>query len=110
MFAARQQARRLLSEKFETYQELIEERLQGKPSLEMQAQLRKIVSENLEAARVGQAVAAMDLLKVRYLVFLLDHANPEESRRLISRLEEVTGQKLGANPGAWREWANRNLK
>lgn len=110
-FAARQQSRRLLSQKFETYQDLIEERLQGKPSLEIQAQLKKIVAENLEAARVGQAVAAMELLKDgRYLVSLLDHANAEESRHIVGRLEEITGQKLGMNPAAWREWANRGPK
>lgn len=110
-FAARQRARRLLSEKFETYQDLIEERLQGKPSLEMQAQLKKIVTENMGAARVGQAVAAMGLLiDARYLVALLDHATPEECQRIANRLEEVTGQKLGQNPAAWREWAKQNPK
>lgn len=68
-FAARQKARRLLSEKFEAYQDLVAERLENNPSLELRTQLKKIVSENLATARVGQAVAAMELLKdVRYLV------------------------------------------
>jgi hypothetical protein len=69
------------------------------------------MAENAEAARFGHAVTAMELLKdVRYLVALLDHANQEEAGRLFGRLEEVTGQKLGANPAAWREWVNKGLK
>lgn len=109
-FAARQKARRMLSEKFEAYQDLIAERLENNPSLELRTQLKKIVSENLATARVGQAVAAMELLKdVRYLISLMDKSTPEEAQRIASRLEALTGQKLGTDPVAWLEWAQRNL-
>jgi hypothetical protein len=111
-FAVRERASRLLSKGFEVYKDLIRERLQDPAtSLETRNRLQKVVSAHADAERVGQVVAAFDLTRdARYLVSLLDHVDAAESPRLIRHLEQVTGQKLGPDPAAWKEWAKKALK
>jgi hypothetical protein len=110
-FATREKAGQRLSEKFALYEDLIRQKLQGKPSLELQRRLDKIIAEHADAPRVGQTVAALDLLQdTRYLVMLLDGAPADDATRLAGQLGKVTGQKLGTDPTAWKEWVKKNGK
>jgi hypothetical protein len=110
-FAVREKASQRLSERFLVYENQIRQKLQDKPSLELQRRLEKILQEHRYAPRVHQTVATLDLLHdAAYLVSLLDGAKAEDGARLVAELEKITGQKLGTDPAAWKEWVRRNLK
>jgi hypothetical protein len=108
-FAVRNNASQLLNDRFELYKDLIQEKLQEKSlPLEVRTRLQNIQSRHADSEKVGQAVAALELLKDgRYLVSLFDHAAGEETPLLIRHLEKTTGQRLGTDPAAWKEWARK---
>lgn len=110
-FATRETASQRLNERFVLFEDLIRQKLREKTTLELRRRLDKIVEDHADAPRVGQTVAALDLLQdAGYLVSLLDGAGTEDITRLIGRLEKVTGQKLGTDPAAWKEWAKKSQK
>jgi hypothetical protein len=111
-FAARENASQLLSERFEIYKDLIQDKLQDKSiSLEVQTRLQSILAKHPDSHRVGQTVAALNLMDdAGYLVQLLDHASAEETSMVVSHLEKTTGENLGSDPAAWKEWAKKKVK
>jgi hypothetical protein len=111
-FDDRKKATQLLNDRFEMYQDLIRERLEDKSiSLEVRTRLKNLVAEHADAQRASQTVALLELTKdPAYLVSLLDQAAAPEAAKVIGVLEKITGQKLGADPAAWKEWASKNLK
>jgi hypothetical protein len=106
-FRERERASRLLNDRYEVYKDVIQQRLESKDlTLEARTRLQQIAAKHPDSERVGQTVAALELMKdARYLVSLLEHARAEEVPGVIRHLEKTTGQKLGADPAAWREWA-----
>jgi hypothetical protein len=111
-FAVREKASEVLNVRFELYQDMIQEKLREKPiSPKVRTRLQRILAQHTEAQRVYQAVAALNLLQdAGYVVSLLHHVTAKETPRLIGHLEKITGQRLGAEPAAWKEWAKKNLK
>ena len=111
-FEAREKATRLLNERFALYQGLIRERLQEKAlPLEVRTRLKNLVAEHPDAQRASQTVAVLNLPQdAAYVVSLLDHVAAPDAARVISALEKLTGQKLGSDPAAWKEWAKKNRK
>lgn len=106
-FATRDRATQLLGDRYELYKDLVQEALKGKAlSLEARTRLQNLAARHEDSERVGQTVAALDLLRDgRYLAGLLDEATPEEAPFLVRQLRAATGQDLGSDPAAWRAWA-----
>ncbi len=111
-FPVREEATKALNERFEVFKDLIQDRLQDMgTSLEALRRLQKIVTDQADSLRVSQTVAALELTKdAEYLVSLLDHVGANELPRYVSYLEKTTGEKLGKDPAAWKEWARKGRK
>jgi hypothetical protein len=110
-FPVRQKATQQLSDRYAIYQDLIQERLKEKPSLEVAQRLEKLVAEHVDAGRISTALTALGLLQdAGYLISLLDPSSAEERATLVAQLEKTTGQKLGTDPAAWKDWAKKSLK
>lgn len=111
-FKVRDRASKLLNERFDIYKDLIQEKLKDKSlALEPQRRLSKIVDDHADWHRIDEVIAALDLGRnAGYLISLFDHIPPERLARLVDRLQTVTGQALGSDPAAWREWAKKMLK
>ncbi len=111
-FDDREDATKRLSEQFENFKDLIQAQLSEKTtSLEVRSRLQRILAEHSDSVPVNQTVAALDLTRdANYLVSLLDHVSPKEAPRLMDYLERTTGQKLGTDPTAWKEWVRKNGK
>src|SRR5262249_45727768 len=109
-FAAREKASETIGNRFEIYQDMIVAKLQEKTiPLEVRTRLQAIVNGHSDQQRIAQTVSALSLLEdAPYLVSLLDHATPESTPKLTEHLEKITGQKLGADAAAWKEWAAKN--
>ena len=53
-----------------------------------------------------QTIAAFDLVNdPQYVVSFLEDADPKEFVKIVRHLEQISGQKLGTDPAAWKEWA-----
>jgi hypothetical protein len=111
-FAVREQATKTLADRFAIYQDLIREKQKDKDaSLEVRTRVEKILTANADLDRVNQSIELLNLTKdPAYVVSLLDGATPAESTRLGSHLEKLTGQKLGSDAKAWKEWLEKNAK
>jgi hypothetical protein len=46
---------------------------------------------------------------LKFLISLLDHVAQEQASPIVRELERATGQKLGADAAAWKDWATKNL-
>ena len=105
-FQTRDKASKLLNERFEIYKDLIEERLKDSGiSQEAASRLNKIMAAHLDAQKISQTIAALDLLRdPAYLVGVLAEAEPADRAKVAAQLETVTGQRLGADPEAWQRW------
>jgi len=109
-FTARDKAQHELSRRFEVFEDLICQKMQEKPSLELRKRLEQILQDHADALLTWQTITALALLQdAAYLLSMLDDAKPEDAARLIAQLEKITGQKLGADPAAWKEWVRKNL-
>lgn len=108
-FAVREKASETIGNRFEIYQDTIVAKLQEKNiPLEVRTRLQAIVNGHADQQRIVQTVAALSLLEdAPYLVSLLEHATPEGVPRLTAHLEKITGQKLGADVEAWKDWAQK---
>jgi hypothetical protein len=106
----RQKAERSLSNLYDRYSDLIHRRLQDPlTSAEVCKSLQRIVDDNSEVQRVGETIAVLDLLNdPGYIATFLDDADPREYLKIVRRLEAITGQQLGTDPAAWKQWAEHN--
>ncbi len=110
-FAVRQKAAQQLSDRYVIYQDLIQEKLKEKLTLEVKKRLEKIVAEHADAGRVTQALTALGLLQdPAYLISLLELVSAEEVGTLTTQLEKVTGEKLGSDIATWKAWAKKHVK
>jgi hypothetical protein len=111
-FDKRERASRLLNRKYDVYCDLINQQLAGETvTTEGKHRLQQIVDGHPESQRVNSAVNALKLLEdPKYLASLLDDTDAAESAALIQHLETLTGQKLGVEPAAWKDWAAKNQK
>jgi hypothetical protein len=111
-FAVRDQAAKTLDQRYVLYEDLIREKLKDKNlPLQMKRDLERITNTHADQARVSQTVELLDLLKdPAYLVGLLETAAGDEKPKVVAHLEKVTGQKLGDDAKAWREWVEKNAK
>jgi hypothetical protein len=111
-FEVRDKATKKLIERIGVFNDLVEEELKGKAiSQEVRVRLQGILAERRRGGGEGRTLAAYELMKdPQYAVALFDHVAPEEKPLLGKHLEKLTGQKLGADPGAWREWAKKKAK
>jgi hypothetical protein len=110
--ARRQQASRLLADNFLRYRALLE-KASGDPNLPSEAaeRIKQIMSAAARADQVEEIVSGLNLTgDVEYLVGLLGEieAGDSTARGLVAaRLEALTGQKLGDDPAAWKNWLSR---
>ena len=104
----RDRATRLLGNLFDRYKDLIQQKLQDKSSsAEVRSRLKNIVANEADSKLVRQTIAAFDLVNdPQYVVSFLDDADPKEFIKIVRHLEKISGQKLGTDPAAWKEWAN----
>jgi hypothetical protein len=80
------------------------------PSLEIKGRLERIVAAHPEDARQSQGLITLQLYRdPKFLISLLDHVAREQVSPIVRELERATGQKLGAEAAAWKEWATKNL-
>jgi hypothetical protein len=105
--AIREAARRLLAYSYDVNQAKIAEKLNDKTSsAEVRQQLGQIVERAAERCLVRDTIDGLDLLHDQsYVASLLDDVVPDEAGKITERMESLTGQKLGANPAAWKAWA-----
>ena len=101
----REKAANTLAERFELYQDAIRRALADKPkSYEVQLRLEQIVAQHSDST-AADTVAALDLLHdANFIVALFDAANPEEVPKIAVHLEKITGQSLGNDAAAWKQW------
>jgi hypothetical protein len=111
-FDQRERASHLLERKYELYRDLINDKLQEATiSSEAKARLERIAAAHPESQRINCALSALKLLDdPQYLVSLLDDTDPKEAQVLTQKLEKLTGQQLGSDPAAWKDWAKKNGK
>jgi hypothetical protein len=108
-FVVRDQASRLLNERFEVYQDLIEAKLK-EPGLtvETDRRLQKILAAHADSRKISEVIAALELLKdPPFLVGLLEETPADQRGPIIARLEEITGQRLGQDIAAWKRWRGK---
>jgi hypothetical protein len=105
-FAIRDNASKLLSERYEIYKDLIAATLKDPSiSVETERRLQKIRAAHADSQKVTQVIAALDLLNdAEFLIGLLDETAAPERGPIAARLEQVTGQRLGQDVAAWRKW------
>lgn len=105
-FNLRERASRGLNDRYEVYKDLIADKMKEKNlSTEMIARLQKIQAAHPDSQKVGQTIAALDLMNdAGYLVSLFATAPAEDHALLAGHLEKVTGQKLGTDQAAWKKW------
>lgn len=105
-FTVRDKASKALNERFEIYKDLIQEKLKDSGlSQEAAARLQKIMAAHPDAPKISRTIAALDLLRDPvYLVELLEGAGPVERAKVVAQLVNVTGQRLGDDPPAWKQW------
>jgi hypothetical protein len=108
----RERASRLLADRYEVHKDLIQEKLRdASVSLEVKKRLQQLFDSQPDSARANQVVTALNLTQdSSYVVSLLDQVPADQAPKLINHLEKLTGQKLGTNVAAWKEWAGKNLK
>ena len=106
-YEVREDASTALLKRFALFGDMIRERLNDKTnSAEMQSRLQRIVADQSDSPLPAQTAESLGLASnPAYLVKLLDFATDRESRAVISRLEQTTGQKLGSDRAAWKTWA-----
>ncbi len=111
-FPVRDKASKLLNERFEIYKDLIGERLKESGiSQEAASRLNKIMAAHPDAQKVSQTIAALDLLRDPvYLVGILAEAGPADRAKVAAQLKIVTGQRLGADPEAWKRWLDEKKR
>jgi hypothetical protein len=111
-FTAREQATKTLDARYSLYEDLIREKLKEKTiPLEVKTRLEKIANAHADQGRVSQTIELLDLTKdAGYVVDLLEGASSEEKPKVIAHLEKITGQKLGDDAKAWREWVEKKGK
>lgn len=105
-FAVREKATVVLNDRFEMYKDLIEAKLKDRElSIETERRLQKIMAGHADAQKVGQVIAALDLLNdPAFLVDLLEDTAASERPAVAARLEQVTGQRHGSDVAAWKRW------
>jgi hypothetical protein len=102
----REEATRLLSGGYVRYREAIDEALK-RPGLDPEAagRLQRIVEEQGTRQDAEAVAGALGLESdPGYLVRLLASAPEADRPHVVAALEKATGQKLGADAGAWRKW------
>jgi hypothetical protein len=111
-FAVREAATKALTERFQLFQDLVREKqLDKTASLEMRTRLDKIMAANTDASRVNQTVELLDLTKdPGYLISLIDGPASPETAKVVEQLEKVSGQKLGSDAKAWKQWLEKSSK
>lgn len=109
-FKKREEATKALSANFGRYRDLIEQAAK-EPTLSPEAasRLGKIVAENSDRDQVDQFIAARKLTEdVGYLVYLMQEVEEGERAEVARALKDLTGQRLGPDPAAWRKWWSAN--
>jgi RNA polymerase sigma factor (sigma-70 family) len=105
-FTVRDKATSLLNDRFELYQDLIKAKLKDRGlTVEARRRLENIVSAHPNAQKIGQVIAALDLLNdPAFLVELLEDSAAAERPAVAARLERITGQRHGSDVGTWKRW------
>jgi len=111
-FDVRDKATKKLIERIGVFNDLVEEELKGKSiSVEVRARLQSILAERRRGGGDGRTLAAFELMKdPQYAIALFEHVGSDEKPLLGKHLEKLTGQKLGADAAAWKDWAKKKPK
>jgi hypothetical protein len=110
-FEVREKATLELKDHFSRYQDLLEEALLRKPSLDARARLLDVVAAQAVVDRTGRALSSLELVRdPLFLTALLAHLGPKEAGVVTKQLETITGEQWGTDVAAWREWARKNQK
>jgi hypothetical protein len=105
-YEVREAASMALSKRFALFGDIIREKLSDKTnSAEVQSRLQRIVADQSDSELPARTAEALGLAgDPAYLVNLLDLAADRELPVVVSRLEQITGQRLGSDRAAWKTW------
>ena len=108
----RDKATLALARRFDECSDLIEKKLNDPlTSPEAAGRLKMVLAEHEDLQNIRQTIDLLGLREdAKYVVSLLNDASPEENAKLIAHLERITGEKLGADPAAWKEWAKNRAQ
>jgi hypothetical protein len=94
-------------ETYERYRKQITGLLQSRGLFS--GQMKKIGDQEQTSQQARKTVVAFDLLnEPEYLVSLLDGAGVSELPVVFTRLEQLTGEKIGPDAAAWKKWLQEN--
>lgn len=108
----RESATKDLTERFSQFSDLVDQRINDKATApEARNRLQGIAQSQTDSQQARQTIALLNLLNdPKFIISLLDEVAPHENVKLIKRLEQLTGEKLGTEPTDWKRWAQKNLK
>ena len=108
----RESAANDLMERFLQFSDLVDQRISDKAtSAETRNRLQALAESQTGSQQARQTIALLNLLNdPKYIISILDEVAPHENIKLIKRLEEITGEKLGPDHAEWQRWAKKNLK
>ncbi|MFO7897561.1 MAG: hypothetical protein R6V58_00700 [Planctomycetota bacterium] len=79
--------------------------LEDPPSAEVKERLEAVLTAAGDVGEVHNVIDGLDLLDdVDYLIELLGRVEQPRRPAIADRLHEMTGQKLGPDPAAWKRW------
>jgi hypothetical protein len=101
----------LLYSRYNLFTDLIHEKaLSSLTPADVKSALDRVIADRKEPRVIGDTLAVLDLAnEPRYLVSLLDGADPTEYLTIVRRLKAITGQKPGNDAAAWQKWAATQL-
>ena len=116
-FEVREQASRMINQKYDLYLSLISQKLK-EPSVtpEVKIRLNRIVKQNARANQISDVIRGFELLdSAEYLIQLAEESvasktDPDLPVFVASRLKELTGQDFGNDLAGWKKWVNANRK
>jgi hypothetical protein len=111
-YETRERATQSLAAGYDLYKDLVQAAIdEHSGSPEAQARLASVVHQQPLPRQPSETAAALDLVHdPGYIISLLGNVHSEVQPRLTEQLEKLTGQKLGSDTAAWRDWAKQNLK
>jgi hypothetical protein len=102
----REAATKKLAEQYARFAPMIEQTLKRPPSAEVETRLKDVVTQKAGTEDLEQFVRALGLTAdAHYLARALGQTKGGDRKLLVTRLQKLTGEKIGDDPKAWQAWA-----
>jgi hypothetical protein len=109
-YDVRDRATRSLSGRYDLYKDMIQAASQNQSnSPEVQVRLQNIIDQQPLSPGPMETAVGLDLVHdSKYIISLFDDSHSQTWPQIAGQLEKLTGQKLGTDPAAWKDWAKKN--